>query len=405
MVNTVQEVAPTRLPQDPVGDPVLNLFGRSAARPTEVAPPAIRPGSLFGTAPTRPPEVAATTMQPIISPGDPGYVRPPREAVPTRPNVAPARSQAQGDGDDPTVGLDLRLGNWGVRIDTGIERRELPSITIPRIPGTSIGGWRIHTSPFDRQQAYIAEHGQSNERILPMVDDGVVTSNYGYRRHPITGQRHFHNGMDMDVPYGGDARLVAPVGGFIVVDRNASGAEGVMISIYGDDGNKYKLLHLERGSIPRDLSSGDRVEMGDLVGVIGNTGRSRGAHLHLIVEVPAHNPPRHAEDFDKVNPAQFFRPRGGLLRADIDRPGQTPSVSYAAVDPVARPSSARRGVEPVYNGPQNYEDILRSEGILSPQQSPAAGFTAVQYTPDASTHDPASPNVPRGTAVPSQGRQ
>jgi len=102
-------------------------------------------------------------------------------------------------------------------------------------------------------------------------------SPYGWRVHPITGKRKFHHGVDVAAPVG--TPLTAPADG--VVAHKGSGASGgnTLILKHADDVFTV-YYHLQK---PSHLNKGTRVEQGELIGLVGNTGASTGPHLHWEV--------------------------------------------------------------------------------------------------------------------------
>ena len=102
------------------------------------------------------------------------------------------------------------------------------------------------------------------------------TSRYGYRRDPFTKSRRFHEGDDFSGPIG--VPVYATANGRIVSSKRY-GSFGNYIEI--DHGNGYMTVygHLSK----RDVRRGDKIERGQKIGEIGNTGRSTAPHLHYEV--------------------------------------------------------------------------------------------------------------------------
>ncbi len=105
---------------------------------------------------------------------------------------------------------------------------------------------------------------------------GVISSRFGRRLDPINDEPAFHSGVDIRNRRG--TRVVAPADG-VVVSSGFSSGFGNYIEI--DHGNTFltRYLHLQK----RQVKSGERVVRGQVVGLLGNTGRSTGAHLHYEV--------------------------------------------------------------------------------------------------------------------------
>ena len=105
----------------------------------------------------------------------------------------------------------------------------------------------------------------------------VVTSEFGNRIDPITGERRSHTGMDLAVPTGTPIRAALP--GTVTVSTYNRGGYGYYIMI--DHGNGLSTLY---GHCSQLLASvGRTVEAGDVIALSGSTGRSTGPHLHFEV--------------------------------------------------------------------------------------------------------------------------
>ena len=117
---------------------------------------------------------------------------------------------------------------------------------------------------------------------MPFESGFAVTSPYGWRNDPFTGGDSWHGGIDLK----GDAPAVTAVmGGTVLQSRivtdlsNRTWEWGNYVSVLGDDGLVYYYCHLSA----RLVSSGERVEAGQIVGKEGASGRVTGAHLHFEV--------------------------------------------------------------------------------------------------------------------------
>lgn len=102
-------------------------------------------------------------------------------------------------------------------------------------------------------------------------------SPFGWRIHPITKKRTFHHGVDVALPVGTELR--APADG--IVAHKGSGASGGNTLIVKHASDLFTVYyHLQK---PSHLRVGDRVELGQVIGLSGNTGKSTGPHLHWEV--------------------------------------------------------------------------------------------------------------------------
>lgn len=108
------------------------------------------------------------------------------------------------------------------------------------------------------------------------VDKYYVSSAYGYRRDPFTHARAFHSGMDLVAPHGDPVLSSAPG---TVIFAGPNGPYGNMVEIDHGRGVKSRYGHLSKITVVR----GQKIGLRDLIGRVGNTGRSGAAHLHFEV--------------------------------------------------------------------------------------------------------------------------
>ena len=111
---------------------------------------------------------------------------------------------------------------------------------------------------------------------LPLAHDFSITSGFGVRADPMTHQPSMHEGIDFVAPVGTPVRATAD--GKVLRSARA-GAYGEMVEVAHADGFVSRYAHLSR----RHVNEGDKVERGQLLGLLGNTGRSTGPHLHYEV--------------------------------------------------------------------------------------------------------------------------
>lgn len=107
---------------------------------------------------------------------------------------------------------------------------------------------------------------------------GILTSGYGLRRDPLSGARSFHQGVDIAAAPGQAVRATAD--GLVVRAGNLGGLGRAVVVAHGF-GTTTRYGHLARLAV----APGQEVRRGDVVGYVGNTGRSTGYHLHYEVHV------------------------------------------------------------------------------------------------------------------------
>ncbi|EAA0261470.1 hypothetical protein B4X80_15830 [Listeria monocytogenes] len=137
---------------------------------------------------------------------------------------------------------------------------------------------------------------QSSGYIVPIDAPVTVTSEFGWRTHPITGEPNYHNGIDL-VNNNSNAPIYASADGEVIVagDANYFDWYGNWVVIKHSDGMYTGYAHLSSVKV----SKGSTVTQGQQIGVIGTTGPSTGIHLHF-------------QFFDEMYPSSndhFFNPR------------------------------------------------------------------------------------------------
>jgi murein DD-endopeptidase MepM/ murein hydrolase activator NlpD len=107
---------------------------------------------------------------------------------------------------------------------------------------------------------------------------GWITSDFGYRQSPFTGHREFHKGLDIANRKG--TKILAAADG-VVTYMGPRGFFGNLMIIDHGHGITTRYAHLEKTF----FNKGDHVSRGKTIALMGNTGRSTGAHLHYEVRL------------------------------------------------------------------------------------------------------------------------
>ena len=119
---------------------------------------------------------------------------------------------------------------------------------------------------------------------------GWVTSEFGVRQSPFRSGVEFHKGLDISTRFGKE--VIAPADGF-VTNAGFDSEDGKFIKIEHGHGLGTAYLHLSRIAVKQ----GSRVKRGEIIGYVGDTGRSTGPHLHYSVLV----------NNVQVNPRKYLR--------------------------------------------------------------------------------------------------
>lgn len=117
---------------------------------------------------------------------------------------------------------------------------------------------------------------------------GVISSRFGPRLNPVTGNRGFHNGLDLSAPFGTPVMSAAPgVVRSITRDRLL----GLLVIVDHADGYATRYAHLQEVLI----QEGALISAGEVLGRVGSTGFSTGPHLHF--EIRRFGTPRDPEPY------------------------------------------------------------------------------------------------------------
>ena len=118
--------------------------------------------------------------------------------------------------------------------------------------------------------------------ICPLKSYSRISSEYGWRKNPVSGVNKLHAGIDLAA--GGGTPIYAAASGYVQVAGWSSGGYGNYVIIYHgkmSDGNTYSTLYGHMRSVA--TSAGKYDKQGELIGYVGSTGNSTGNHLHLEV--------------------------------------------------------------------------------------------------------------------------
>lgn len=110
----------------------------------------------------------------------------------------------------------------------------------------------------------------------PLPPGAVITSSYGYRVHPITGNYSLHNGVDLAIYQG--APIYATKSGYVST-ATYNYVYGYYVTINHMDGYSSLYGHMTNYTV----SEGEFVTRGQVIGYVGSTGWSTGAHLHFTI--------------------------------------------------------------------------------------------------------------------------
>ncbi|MBN2907947.1 peptidoglycan DD-metalloendopeptidase family protein [Polycladomyces sp. WAk] len=136
----------------------------------------------------------------------------------------------------------------------------------------------IKQEELDKINAQLAySRGLWNGGYLSRPCDGPMTSPYGWRVHPVTGEAKFHEGVDFGCPMG--SPIYAAASGKVIENRPSNGYGWIVVIDHGGLSTLY--AHMYGNTVT--VNVGERVARGQKIAEVGNNGRSTGPHLHFEV--------------------------------------------------------------------------------------------------------------------------
>lgn len=140
---------------------------------------------------------------------------------------------------------------------------------------------------------------------LPVA--GEVSSPFGMRADPFTGEARFHAGVDVAAPRGTAIRAVAD--GEVVFSGWRRGGAGRVVEVRHADGLVTSYAHAERTLV----RTGQHVVAGEVVATVGSSGRASGPHLHFAAQ----------RDGQAIDPSVLLERNQPVRSAAADQPGPT----------------------------------------------------------------------------------
>ena len=159
--------------------------------------------------------------------------------------------------------------------------------------------YRFQT-PDDSVVDFYDETGKSAKKFLVRkpVNNAIMRSGFGGRRHPILGYVKMHTGVDWATPYG---TPIFASGNGVVEKVGWEGGYGKYVRLKHNNG--YETAYGHMSAFAKGMEPGKRVRQGQVIGFVGSTGMSTGAHVHYEILVNGRF----------VDPMRIKLPRGRSL--------------------------------------------------------------------------------------------
>lgn len=201
------------------------------------------------------------------------------EAEITRLNALAKRVANKAQLDPQEFSLDGKPGRGGVAME------ELSPTSARNSSSDLLTAFQKAEDNVDKQKSILSTLEQilagltlkkAVEPSARPVKSGYISSEFGYRHDPFNGQVRLHKGIDFAAPIGTE---IYSVGGGVVSSAGEKAGYGIAVEIDHGDGLVSRYGHLSEAKV----KEGQVIKKGDLIALMGNTGRSTGPHLHLEV--------------------------------------------------------------------------------------------------------------------------
>ncbi|TPQ33821.1 hypothetical protein C2U70_18475 [Bradyrhizobium guangdongense] len=161
-----------------------------------------------------------------------------------------------------------------------------------------------YQSPDDGVVDYYDETGKSAKKFLVRkpVNNAIMRSGFGGRRHPILGYVKMHTGVDWATSYG---TPIFASGNGVIEKAGPEGGYGKYIRIKHSNG--YETAYGHMSAFAKGMEIGKKVRQGQVIGFVGSTGQSTGPHVHYEILVNGRF----------VDPLRVKLPRGRSLEGSM----------------------------------------------------------------------------------------
>lgn len=273
---------------------ILGIWGSSAVRaqaPDAIGGDVAPVEESVAPAPVEPEptliEPPVESLAPVVPEAPADYsTAAPAESAPL-PESSPSFSESYIDSTNYSIGATERTRDLPVAQPV---RSLAEAITQPApsyMPVESVAGGNYDVSSAGVTTVFVQDYyrrtirppaqlGNGNIRLMfPLSMPAPITSVFGWRLHPISGDQRFHSGTDLGAPLGTPV-LAAYAGQVAIADF--LGGYGLTVTLAHNKGAQQTLYaHLSEIFV----KPGEQVKQGEVIGRVGSTGNSTGPHLHF----------------------------------------------------------------------------------------------------------------------------
>lgn len=199
-------------------------------------------------------------------------------------SIASEVSALYGLKSEPTVGTGSSDQIHDADITSSLD--QLHALRTSALTGATMVGLTMGLT----RNATTADWIRANSAPNVWPVEGQVTGSFGERIDPFNGEGAFHSGVDIGSTYG--KQIIAPADGVVLATETLGGYGKIIMMDHGS-GISTRYGHLSGFAV----TAGQRVQRGDVIGYVGESGRSTGPHLHYEVRING----------TPVNPYKYLR--------------------------------------------------------------------------------------------------
>jgi len=186
--------------------------------------------------------------------------------------LAQTMAEAGGIGIGERLAAYLERPEGGENTPEKLALRDGRSFAAGERPIHSIVPQRFHDAPPKRFDATALPFPK--DATQHPVSDGIVTSHFGLRSDPFSGELRSHRGIDIAAPKGTPFH---PIAEGTVIESGPRGGYGNLVVVDHGEGWTSSYAHCDT----LNVQPGDRVSLKSTLGTVGETGRATGPHIHL----------------------------------------------------------------------------------------------------------------------------
>lgn len=178
--------------------------------------------------------------------------------------------------------------------------------------------------------------------VMPLPEGRYwISSRYGWRTDPVTGERAFHAGLDFAA--GDGTAILAAADGIVVLTGYVGGWGNLIVLEHTVDGDRIATAYAHMWDHGTHVAEGQWVMAGDHIGDVGSSGKSTGPHLHFEVRPggwgnPTIDPLKWLRDHDAEDLTDYIPAGHGCASNELE-PTPTPTPTPTPV-PSGTPATA-----------------------------------------------------------------